>query len=109
MMRAGLKADIGRCAAGKRAGLFQRQDLGMRPAADLGPTAPDNPVILDDDGTDSGVRPGLAKAALTKRQGQLHEPAVSLEKFSHAHSSAAPCGRSSETNLSKSSAAWKFL
>jgi hypothetical protein len=26
-----------------------------------------------------------------------------------AHSSDWPCGRSSETNLSKSSAAWKFL
>ena len=91
-------------AARPGAGLRQRLGLGMRPSARCGrPTANDSPV-LDDNAADSRVGPNLPKPPRTERKGMGHMPAVCL----CAHSSEAPGGRSSDTNLSKSSAAWKF-
>ena len=48
---------------------------------------------------------GEARLLRGKAKGMRHIVTVRLS----THSSAAPLGRSSETNLSKSSAAWKFL
>ncbi|OIQ63603.1 hypothetical protein GALL_548540 [mine drainage metagenome] len=78
----------------------------MGAAPRLGPAAPDDAVILDDDTADRGVGPCLPQAPRTERERVAHVGAVRLGL--RAHSSAAPSGRSSDMNLSKSPAAWKL-
>ena len=67
VMRARLERDVERRAARRVAGAAQRLDLGMRPAAGLGPAAADDHAVLDDDRADRGVRPGAAKPAPAER------------------------------------------
>mgnify|MGYP006113272587 CR=1 FL=1 len=50
----------------------QRLRLRMRPPAGLGPAAPDDDAILDDDRADGGIRPGTALPAPAERQRKLH-------------------------------------
>ena len=50
----------------------QRLRLRMRPPARLGPAAPDNDVILDDDRADGGIGPCTALPAPAERERELH-------------------------------------
>lgn len=61
-MRTGFKADIDGCACCCSSGLCERDSLGMRAAAGLGPAAPDDDTMFDDDAADRRViaRPPLA-------------------------------------------------
>ena len=70
VMRAGLERDVERRAARRRAGAAQGFDLGMRPAAGLGPAAADNDAVLDDHRADRRIRPGAAESAPAERQRQ---------------------------------------
>lgn len=106
MVGAGFEGDVGGGTLGEGTGLLQRADLGMGAAARLGPAATDDQPILDDDATDGGVGPDIAKAPRGKAQGVGH--VVGIFKPG-GHSSPAAPGRSSLTKPSKSSAVWKFL
>ena len=60
VVRTWLERDVQGGAAGRFAGTAQRLDLGMGPAAGLGPAAADNHAVLLDDGPTAGfgqVRP----------------------------------------------------
>lgn len=104
-MGAGLQRDIGRRVFGERARLGEGHDLCMGATAGLSPAAPDDAVVTNEHAAYGGVRPNLPLAATTKGQGETHIAVVAC----CAHSSGGTSGRSSLTNLSKSSAAWKFL
>jgi len=104
VMRARFERDIGSGAARRRTRLIQRHPFRMGATARLGPATPQNTPVLHDHTAHGGVWPDIAKAPTRQRQGQGHIASVSV-----AHSPSAPLGRSSDTNLSKSSAAWKFL
>ena len=104
VMGAGFERDIGGCAFRGAACLFERHAFGMGAAARLGPAAPDDAAILDQNAADGRIGPSRAKAPASKRQGMGHVTGIF-----RAHSSGRASGRSSLTNLSKSSAAWKFL
>ncbi len=75
-MRTGLERHIKRGAARRRSGLCERDRLRMRTATRLGPAAPDNDAVLDDDRADSRVRPGASEAAPAERQRQVHKAAI---------------------------------
>ena len=79
-MRAGLKTDIDGCACGCASGLFKRDSLGMWAAAGLGPAAPDDDAVLDDDAADRRViaRPPLAAFGKRDRGG---EPAPVFARY----------------------------
>ena len=65
-MRARLERDVEGRAARGLAGAAQGLDLGMRPAAGLGPAAADDPrrpPSRDNDRADRGVGPGAAEPA----------------------------------------------
>ena len=100
MMRAGFQRDISRGPHGINP--RQRHHLGMRSPAGLGMAAPDNAAIQNNHTSNCRVRPGAPQPPRGQRKGVSHMVFV-------CHSSLAPAGRNSETNLSKSSAAWKFL
>ncbi len=107
MMGAGLQRDIGCGTTGERARLIQRPTFGVGAATRLGPAAPHYAVskgaACHDDTTHRRVGPCIPKPPRRQRKGRSHVVVI-------AHSSVVPgAGRSSETNLSKSSAAWKFL
>ncbi len=103
MMGAGFEGNIDRRPARRRTGLRERNHFGMGPPAGLGRATPDDAPVLDDHAAHGRVWPNLPQPPAPERQGQPHEAGV-------AHpSSGATSGRSSLTNLSKSSAAWKFL
>ncbi len=72
-MRAGFECDVERGALRLGAGTAQSFDLGMRPAARLGPAAADDRAILDQYRADRRIRPGAALSAAPQRQGQGHE------------------------------------
>ena len=111
-MGAGLQRDIGGGAARRLARLIQRPAFGVGAATRLGPAAPHYAApagfktigsACHDHTANRRVRPCVAQAPRRKGEGCAHMVGI-------AHSSAVPvAGRSSETNLSKSSAAWKFL
>ena len=107
MMRTGLEADIGRRPFGRRSGLRQRNRLGMGPSAGMGIPPPDNPPLIDDDTTNRRIGPRPAQPPTPKRKRQSQKPGI-LRTHGSSGSSVTP-GRNSLTNLSKSSAAWKFL
>ncbi len=73
VMRAGFERDVERRTARGLACPAQRLDLGMRPAAGLGPAAADNHAILDDHRADRRIGPGAAKPAPAERKRQRHE------------------------------------
>ena len=100
-MGAGFEGDIDRRPLCRRSGLTQRLGFCMGPAARLGPAAPDNAALLHDDAAHGGIGPDSPLPAPAQRQGQRHKARV----VRHAYSSAGVSGRSSCTNLSKSSAA----
>ena len=83
---------------------IERAAFGMRPPARLGPAATDDAAVVHDDTAHRRVRPDIAQPARRKAKRKRHEAPVGV-----GHSLSPVCGRSSETNLSKSSAAWKFL
>mmetsp|Transcript_22601 Transcript_22601/g.36914 ORF Transcript_22601/g.36914 Transcript_22601/m.36914 type:complete len:385 (-) Transcript_22601:2167-3321(-) len=105
VMRTRLQSNIGDRATRSLPGLGQGHRFSMRTPTLLGPAAPDNAACIDDDASHSRVRCGIAQAAPPQGQRELHEPRV----VACAHSSGCVSGRNSATNLSKSSAAWKFL
>ena len=85
VVRAGLERDVDRGAERARAGPAQRLDLGVRPAARLGPAAAHDAAVLDHHAADRGVRPGAAEAALGQPQRQRHEAAVELIRRRRRH------------------------
>ena len=105
MMGAGFEADVSRCANGGTLRLRKRLRFRMGPSAWLGPATPDDAAVVHDDAAHRRIGGGVTLPAPAQRQGQTHEPGVARP----AHSSSGVPGRSSCTNLSKSSAAWKFL
>ena len=109
MMGAGLQRHIGRGAARGLARHVQRHAFGMGAPAGLGPAAPHDAAIPDDDAAHRRVRPDIAQTPRGKAQGMAHVADVVLGGGHAADYSDAAPGRSSETNLSKSSASWKFL
>ena len=48
----------------------------MRAAAGLGPAAPDDHAILDDDGADRRIGPGAPEPAAAERECELHEAQI---------------------------------
>ena len=48
----------------------------MRAAAGLGPAAPDDHPVLDDDGADCRIGPGTPEPAVTERERELHEAQI---------------------------------
>ena len=105
-MGTGFEGDIGGCTARSFARLGQGDDLGVGTATRLGPAAPDNHAVPNDHTAHRRVGPAFPHPAPPHRQGQRHKPAIHCGT---AHSSGVTGGRNSLTNLSKSSAAWKFL
>ena len=77
----------------------------MGASARCGGAAPNDPSVLDDDTANCGIGPDLPQSPRAKAQRQCHVADVRL----CAHSPSGWGGRSSLTNSSKSSAAWKFL
>ena len=75
----------------------------MGPPAISRTATPNDAIIFDNDATYGGIWPNTSEPAPRKRERVSHMGLVIL-----AHSSFVG-GRSSLTNLSKSSAAWKFL
>ncbi|MDB5574471.1 MAG: hypothetical protein JWR79_1628 [Tardiphaga sp.] len=75
-MRTRLQRHIERRALGLRARAAQSFRLGVRTAAVLGPAAPDDDTVLDDDRADRGIRCGPPQPAPTERQSQLHEATI---------------------------------
>ena len=103
VMSARLQSHVSSGSLSLRASVIKGLRFCMRsPAVSRAPTANDPPVF-DDDTAHSRVRPDSPKPAPRKRERVAHVGFVVL-----AHSSLLG-GRSSLTNLSKSSAAWKFL
>ena len=86
-------------AAAIKARRFNRHD---GPPAVGGASASDDPSVAHKDTAYSRVRPHAPQAALPERQRVRHVARV-------GHASSGASGRSSLTNLSKSSASWKFL
>ena len=76
VVRAGLQRDVQRRAARRLAGTPQRLDLGMGPAAGLGPAAADNDAVLDDHRAYGRVRPSAAQSAPAERKRQRHEAGI---------------------------------
>ena len=107
VVRTGLQRDIGCCPSGRVAGLCQSTCFRMWPAPVGRPAAPDDPAVADNHTSDSRVRPDTPHPAPPQRQGERHEAYIALE--CHVSFSSLRSGRNSLTNLSKSSAAWKFL
>ena len=107
MMGAGLEADIGRGALRRSACLRESRLLGVGAPSGHGVPAPDDPAVAHDDASDGGVGPASSLAAPGKRQGVGHVAGVGAAHPSSGSES--PRGSISLTNLSKSSAAWKFL
>ena len=105
MVGAGFKADIGRGATRVIARRGQGHPFGMGAPAGLGPSPPDDAAALDDDATNRRIGPNRAQPPRTKTDREGQKAPVRLGR----HSSPDCDGRSSDTNLSKSSAAWKFL
>ena len=104
-MGTGFQRHIGGRPRGLGPGLRQRLRLCMGSATDGGPPAPDDPPLFDDDAAHGRIGPDLAQTAPPQSQRVAHEVPVCLV----GHVSDLVSGRSSLTNLSKSSAAWKFL
>lgn len=102
-LAAGLEGDIGRRAASRGASLRQRALLGIGLAAGAAAPPANDPAIARDHAADRRVGPCLAKPAPPEGERMGHMP-----PGGHSSPGSMP-GRSSLTNLSKSSAAWKFL
>jgi len=100
-MGAGFERDIDRRALGRRPRLPQGFGFGVGSAARLGPSPSDDAALLHNDAAHGGVGPDSPLPAPAQRQGQRHKARV----VRHTYSSAGVSGRSSCTNLSKSSAA----
>lgn len=89
-MRAGLKADIDGRARRRATGLCERHRLGMRASAGLGPAAPDNNAVADDDAADRRIAAGPPLAAFGKRdRGGQPAPVVGPERYFAAPTRAA--------------------
>lgn len=103
VVRARFQGDIGRRAASTRTGLRQRLGFCVRAATVCRAAPTNNATLVNDDAPNGRIRPNAPQAARAKCQRVPHVDMVVL-----CHSSFVG-GRSSLTNLSKSSAAWKFL
>jgi hypothetical protein len=66
-MCAGFQADIDGCACRFVSGLCERDSLRMRATAGLGPAAPDDDIVLDDDAADRRIIARSPLAAFGKR------------------------------------------
>ena len=109
-MGAGFKRDIGGGAARRFARLGKRDRLGMGAAAVGGMAAPDDTPVAHQDAAHRRVGPDTAQTTLRQAEGRAH-PAHVFDLLGHSYQSSlsGTSGRSSATNSSKSSAAWKFL
>ena len=106
MMGAGFQGDIGGRTARQRAGLVQSHTFGMGASARLGPAASDDAARLHDDAAHRRIGPDIPQTPPRQAQGMSHVAQV----VPVGHVQSVPgTGRSSDTNLSKSSASWKFL
>ena len=109
MMRTGFQRDIDGRPTRRRPSLSQGHNLGMRAATGLGPAPPDDPISGDNHATDRWVRPTQPKPSTAQAQRMGHMAQLRSGHHRPAHLVGGVSGRSSLTNLSKSSAAWKFL
>jgi len=122
VMRAGLERDIGGRPPRRRAGRGERPGLGMGPPARRGRGARHDAPLPHEDAADGGVGPRGALSAQPEPESEREKARIRLgERPGGArirlpgragaafHSPVCSVGRSSLTNLSKSSAAWKFL
>ena len=114
VMGAGFERDVGGRVPRGGTSLGKRHDLGMGTPPRLRPTAPDHAITgraAHDDAADRRVGPGIAQATTGKHQRVVHVAQVGARgrAFDRPVHSSDAAGRSSLTNLSKSSAAWKFL
>jgi hypothetical protein len=62
-MAAGFEGDVRRRTSGGSASSLDGFGFGVGSATLLGPAAPDNVVVVDNDTADSGIGPDLAKSA----------------------------------------------
>ena len=90
MMRAGLEGHVGRAAARRLAGTLDRLALGMRPAAGLGPAAPDHAPVLDQHAAHGRIGPDIAQATL--RQGQRHGHESPIDRTHDRRPATSACG-----------------
>ena len=75
-MRARLERQVKRRATGERAGLAEREDLGVRPSGASMVAAADDPRSADDDGPDGGVRARAADSAFGQPESFAEEPPI---------------------------------
>ena len=107
MMGARLEGNIRRCTLCMQAGLRQGNGFCMWAPPRPGVATPNNLPFPDNHATNGRVGPDLPQCAGPKAQCKAHEPPVSRGgSRTHRSSASSICGgRSSDTNLSKSSAA----
>ena len=104
VVRTGFERDVGGRPTRRVTGLGQRLRFRMRPPSRRRMAAPDDAAVLDDDAAHRRIGPGPPHAAAAQAQRMGHVAGVVEGHFSGTAS-----GRNSLTNLSKSSASWKFL